>query len=87
MSITSATDIPLRPRSEYSITAIPFLRSSGADPHACARRQLSGWVAWQNRFNEKERTEKRQFANDFTKKLQSKQAEIQNLITSCNNEL
>ncbi|KAJ0125174.1 3 exoribonuclease family protein [Diaporthe amygdali] len=49
--------------------------------------QLSGWVAWQNRFNEKERTEKRQFADEFTKKLQSKQAEIQNLITSCNNEL
>ncbi|KAG6360331.1 hypothetical protein INS49_011388 [Diaporthe citri] len=52
-----------------------------------ANKYLSGWVAWQNKFNEKEKTEKRQFADDFKEKLQSKQMEIQNLINACNHEL
>lgn len=50
-------------------------------------RQFSGWVAWQTKFNEKEKTEKRQFADNFTQKLQSKQVEIQNLIATCNHEV
>lgn len=52
-----------------------------------AGRQFSGWVAWQTKFNEKEKTEKRQFADNFTQKLQSKQAEMQNLIATCHHEV
>ncbi|KAI7779695.1 hypothetical protein LA080_000463 [Diaporthe eres] len=52
-----------------------------------ANKQLSGWVAWQNKFNERERTEKRQFADDFKQKLQSKHVEIQAVISACNREL
>lgn len=50
-------------------------------------RHFSGWVAWQNKFNEKEKTEKRQFADDFKKKLETKQAEIQHLINTSNQDL
>ena len=50
-------------------------------------RQFSGWVAWQTKFNEKEKTERRQFADEFKQKLQSEQAEIQGLINTCNHEL
>jgi hypothetical protein len=46
-----------------------------------------GWVAWQNKFNEKEKTEKRQFADDFKHKLEAKQAEIQDLINASTRDL
>ncbi|KAG8160462.1 hypothetical protein KVR01_009998 [Diaporthe batatas] len=52
-----------------------------------ANQHFSGWVAWQNKFNEKEKTEKRQFADDFQQKLESKQTEIQNLIHTSNRDL
>ncbi|POS78457.1 hypothetical protein DHEL01_v203159 [Diaporthe helianthi] len=71
-----------RPRKKTRTTTT---RTHGrAEGHSS---RTNNWVAWQNKFNEKEKTEKRQFADDFKQKLESKQAEIQNLIHASNREL
>lgn len=85
--VTRTNLIHLRPTSECPLPATVLLSMAGTEPHLLVERHLSGWVAWQNKFNEKERTEKRQFAVDFKQKLQSKQMEIQNLINGCDHEL
>lgn len=86
-SVTRTKVIHLRPTSEYHLPVTISLEIAGAKLHPLVKRHFSGWVAWQNKFNEKERTEKRQFADDFKQKLQSKQVEIQDLISVCNQEL
>lgn len=58
-----------------------------AEPRMPIGRHLSGWAAWQTKFNEKEKTEKLQFADDFKQKLQLKQREIQNLMNTRKQEL
>lgn len=50
-------------------------------------RHLSGWAAWQTKFNEKEKNEKLQFADNFKQRLQSKQREIHGLIDTRTQEL
>lgn len=77
----------LRLTSECPLPATLSLEIAGAEPHLLIERHLSGWVAWQNKFNEKEKTEKRQFADDFKQKLHSKHVEIQALINACSQEL
>ncbi|KAI3399164.1 hypothetical protein diail_7533 [Diaporthe ilicicola] len=70
-----------RPRKKARVSTIH--NDDQDESHSSrASKQLSGWVAWQTKFSEKEKTEKRQFADDFTQKLESKQAEIQNLIAT-----
>lgn len=86
-SVTRTEVIHLRPTSECPSPMTISLEIAGAKLHLLVERQLSGWVAWQNKFNEKERTEKRQFADDFKQKLQSKHVEIQAVINACNREL
>lgn len=86
-SATKTKVIHLRATSKCPLPATVSLEIAGAEPHPLVERHLSGWVAWQNKFNEKEKTEKRQFADDFKQKLQSKQVEIQNLINASNHEL
>lgn len=50
-------------------------------------RHLSGWAAWQTKFNEKEKNEKLHFADNFKQRLQSKQREIHGLIDTRTQEL
>lgn len=64
-----------------------LLNIAGTEPHLPIERHFSSWIAWQIKFNEKENDDKRQFADDFKQKLQSKQVKIQDLINACNREL
>lgn len=64
-----------------------LLHIARAEPRMPLGRHLSGWAAWQSKFNEKEKNEKLQFADNFKQKLQSKQHEIQDLINTSHQEL
>lgn len=86
-SVATTKVIHLRPTSERPLRTTVLLKTEKTEPYMPVERHFSSWVAWQTKFNEKEKTEKRQFADDFKQKLQSQQAEIQDLVSAGNRKL
>ncbi|KAL1877037.1 hypothetical protein Daus18300_002647 [Diaporthe australafricana] len=74
-----------RPRKKTRVS-IAHIDDQDENHSSQANKQFSSWVAWQTKFSEKEKTEKRQFADDFTQKLKSKQTKIQDLIATSKHE-
>lgn len=48
---------------------------------------FQSWTDWQAKFNEKEKRDKRQFAEAFSRKIEAQQDEFGNLFTHANKEL
>lgn len=48
---------------------------------------MQTWTDWQTRFNEKEKSDKRQFAAKFNRTIEAKRNDFDALFTRSNDEL
>lgn len=58
-----------------------------ADHDPCDISQFQSWAEWQTKFNEKEKSDKWQFANTFNKNIEAKREDFGDLFDRCHNEL